>query len=42
MDPDTKFPKLKWAQRAECVLMTIELADCENVVIDIDESKNAL
>jgi len=42
MDPDTKFPKLKWAQRAECVLMTIELADCENVVVDIDELKNTL
>ena len=42
MDPDTKFPKLKWAQRAECVLMTIEVADSENIDIDIDESKNTL
>ena len=42
MEPETKFPKLKWAQRAECVLMTVELADSENVAIDIDEEKNTL
>ena len=42
MDPDTKFPKRKWAQRAECVLMTIEVADTENIDIDIDEDKNTL
>ena len=39
---ESKFPKLKWAQRAECVLMTIEQADCEGIAIDIDESKNTL
>ena len=42
MEPETKFPKLKWAQRAECVLMTVELADSENVSIDINEEKNTL
>jgi hypothetical protein len=42
MEPDTKFPKLKWAQRAEYVLMTVELADSENVAIDIDEETNTL
>jgi len=42
MEPETKFPKLKWAQRAECVLMTIEVADTENIEIDIDEDKNTL
>jgi hypothetical protein len=42
MEPDTKFPKLKWAQRAEYVLMTVDLADSENVAIDIDEVTNTL
>jgi hypothetical protein len=42
MEPDTKFPKLKWAQRAEYVLMTVDLADVENVSIDINEEKNTL
>jgi len=42
MEPDTKFPKLKWAQRAEYVLMTVDLADSENVNIDIDEETNTL
>ena len=42
MEPDTKFPKIKWAQRAEFVLLTIEQADTENVVIDINELKNTL
>ena len=42
MEAETKFPKLKWAQRAEFVLITVELADTENVVIDISELKNTL
>ena len=39
---DTKIPRLKWAQRADIVLITIELADTENVAIDISELKNTL
>jgi hypothetical protein len=42
MEPETRFPKIKWAQRAEFVLMTVEQADTENVVIDINELKNTL
>lgn len=42
MEAETKFPKLKWAQRAEFVLITVELADTENVAIDISELKNTL
>jgi len=42
MDSETKFPRLKWAQRADFVLITVELADTENVVIDISELKNTL
>ena len=32
-----KFPPLKWAQRADCVLITIEIPDCEKTSIDINE-----
>lgn len=42
MEPETKHPKLKWAQRAECVFMTVELADSENIDIDVNEEKNTL
>ena len=42
MEPEAKFPKLKWAQRADFVLITVEQADTENVVIDISELKNTL
>ena len=42
MEPESKFPKIKWAQRADFVLITVELADTENVVIDISELKNTL
>ena len=42
MEPEVKFPKIKWAQRADFVLITVEQADTENVVIDISELKNTL
>ena len=42
MEPEAKFPKLKWAQRADFVLITVEQADTENVVIVISELKNTL
>ena len=37
-----KFPPMKWAQRADCVLITIEIADCENINVTVDDEKNAL
>ncbi len=37
-----KFPPLKWAQRSDCVLITIEVPDCENIQIDINEENNQL
>jgi len=37
-----KFPPMKWAQRAECVLITIEVADCEDVKIDLNEEDSKL
>jgi len=33
---------MKWAQTAESVLMTIELADCENIQVDVDEERSAI
>ena len=40
MEGAKKFPACKWAQRADCVLLTIELPDSENIKIDIIEEEN--
>lgn len=37
-----KFPPLKWAQRADQVFITIELADCSDIKTDIDEANQKL
>jgi len=34
----SKFPPLKWAQTAEALLVTLDLADCENIICDVDEA----
>mmetsp|Transcript_19432 Transcript_19432/g.33062 ORF Transcript_19432/g.33062 Transcript_19432/m.33062 type:complete len:134 (+) Transcript_19432:35-436(+) len=42
MESKLKFPPMKWAQRADCVLMTIEVADCKDIEIDLKEESNTL
>jgi HSP20 family molecular chaperone IbpA len=37
-----RFPPLKWAQTAEAVLVTIDLADAENVEVDINGETNCV
>ena len=37
-----KFPPLKWAQNQERVLITIDVADTENVEVDVIEDKQTL
>ena len=37
-----KFPPLKWAQTEESVLITIDVADCENIEVDVNEEKNTI
>ena len=37
-----KFPPLKWAQNQERVLITIDVADTENVEVDVVEDKQSL
>ena len=32
-----QFPGIKWAQRKNCVFMTIEVQDSENVKIDLSD-----
>jgi hypothetical protein len=40
MEDQGKFPPLKWAQNAEFVFITIDLADCENIEVDVNEEKS--
>ena len=42
MDGAPKFPPMKWAQTQERVLMTIDVPDCENVEVDVDQEKQTL
>lgn len=37
-----KFPALIWAQRADRVLITVNVADCENIEIDVTDEGNKL
>lgn len=39
---DRLFPPIKWAQRADCVLITVDVPDCEDVKLNVDEEKNSL
>ena len=39
---DLKFPPFKWAQNAERVLMTINITDCENIEVDVNEENNSV
>ena len=42
MEAQAKFPPLKWAQRADTVFITIDVADCTEIKTDIDEASNKL
>ena len=42
MDSTAKFPPLKWAQRADTVFITIDVADCKDIKTDIDEATQKL
>ena len=42
MEASTKFPPFKWAQTQEFVLMTVDVADCENVEVNVIEDKQTL
>ena len=42
MEIQTKFPPLKWAQNQERIFITIEVADCENLKVDIQEEYSKL
>ena len=42
MEATAKFPPFKWAQTQERVLITIDLADAENVEVDVFEEKQTL
>ena len=37
-----KFPPIKWAQNQERVLITVDVADTENVEVDVVEDKQML
>jgi len=37
MDAGGKFPPLKWAQRADNVIMTVDATDAEQINIDVIE-----
>ena len=37
-----KFPPIKWAQTDGAILMTIDVADCENIVVDVNEADSKL
>ena len=37
-----KFPPLKWAQTEDSVLITIDLADCENIEVDVNEENSSI
>ena len=42
MEAAAKFPPFKWAQNQERVLITIDMADAENVEVDVFEDKQML
>ena len=42
MDSAAKFPPIKWAQNQERVLITVDVADTENVEVDVIEDKQTL
>ena len=42
MDSAAKFPPIKWAQNQERVLITVDVADTENVEVDVVEDKQTL
>ncbi len=37
-----KFPPMKWAQRADRVFITLDVADCEDIKIDLIEEEAKL
>lgn len=42
MEAEGRFPPLKWAQNDESLFITIDLADCQDINIDIKEETNAI
>ena len=42
MESAVKFPPLKWAQRADVVLVTCDVVDAKDIVCDVDEENNKL
>ena len=42
MEASTKFPPLKWAQRADQVIITIELPDSTDIKVDVDDVNQKL
>ena len=38
MEASTKFPPLKWAQRADTVIVTIDVPDATDIVCDVDDA----
>ena len=38
----TKFPPLKWAQRADVVIVTCDVVDASDIFCDVDESSSKL
>ena len=42
MEASTKFPPLKWAQRADCVIVTIDLPDATDIQTDVDEENQKM
>ena len=39
MEATAKFPPFKWAQTQANVLITIDLADAESIVVDVNEEQ---
>ena len=42
MEAAAKFPPLKWAQRADYVVVTLDVTDAKEVVCDVDEATSKL
>ena len=42
MESAVKFPPLKWAQRADVVIVTCDVVDATEIVCDVDETSNKL
>ena len=38
----TKFPPLKWAQRADSVIVTIDVPDATDIQTDVDEANQKM